>query len=297
MSLPLPPLNALRAFEAAGRHQSFSRAAEELNVSHSSISRHVRGLEDRLGVQLFRLLPRGLALTREGATYLADISPALETIAQATEDMAEVPEGVVWINAEPLFAAKWLIPRLADFYAAHPGVEVRIEASKRLADVDRYEADFALRFVHPGGKYPMSEPVSNAPLRPYAAPDLIQSPPPDPRALLTYPLLRDRGSDTWTRWCTAAGLPDAEAPVFNWYMRSPMAYEAALAGQAIILISEEVVAHDAAAGRLVRVSDIGFRSGGFYLVRSEGAMRRKPVRVFRDWLLAQSAPWRSAEAE
>lgn len=295
MSLSLPPLNALRAFEAAGRHQSFSRAAEELNVSHSSISRHVRGLEDRLGVQLFRQLSRGLALSREGAAYLAEISPALEAIAQATEEMAEIPEGVVWINAEPLFAAKWLIPRLPRFYAKHPEVEVRIEASKRLADVDRYETDLALRFVHPGGKYPLSELISDAPLRPYAAPALLDAAPADPRTLLTYPLHRDRGSDTWTRWCKAAGIPEADAPVFSWYMRSPLAYEAALTGQAIILISEDVVAHDAEAGRLVRVSDIGFRSGGFYLVRSEGAMRRKPVRVFRDWLLEESAIWRGGD--
>ena len=292
MSLPLPPLNALRAFEAAGRHESFSRAAEELNVSHSSISRHVRGLEDRMGVQLFRLLPRGLALSREGAAYLAEISPALEAIAQATEDMAEIPEGVVWINAEPLFAGKWLIPRLPRFYAKHPDVQVRVEASKRLADVDRYEADLALRFVHPGGKYPLSELVSDAQIRPYAAPFLISQPPEDPRALLSYPLLRDRGSDTWGHWCAAAGIPAQDAPTFDWYMRSPLAYEAALAGQAIILISEEVVAHDAAEGRLIRVSDVGLRSCGCYLVRSEGAMRRKPVRVFRDWLLEESAPWR-----
>lgn len=295
MSLPLPPLNALRAFEAAGRHQSFSRAAEELNVSHSSISRHVRGLEDRLGVQLFRVLSRGLALSREGAAYLAEVSPALEAIAQATEDMAEVPEGVVWINAEPLFAGKWLIPRLPRFYAKHPEVEVRVEASKRLADVDRYEADLALRFVHPGGKYPLSELISDAPLRPYAAPALLDTAPADPRTLLTYPLHRDRSSDTWARWCKVAGIPEEGAPVFSWCMRSPLAYEAALAAQAIILISEDVVAHDAEAGRLVRVSDIGFRSGGFYLVRSEGAMRRKAVRVFRDWLLEESAPWRGMD--
>ncbi len=294
MSLPLPPLNALRAFEAAGRHESFSRAAEELNVSHSSISRHVRGLEDRLGVQLFRVMSRGLVLTREGAAYLAEISPALEAIAQATEDMAEIPEGVVWINAEPLFAAKWLIPRLAAFHALHPEVEVRVEASKRLADVQRYETDLALRFVHPGGKYPLSELISDAPLYPFAAPSLVSGALTHPAEVLTYPLLRDRGSDTWTRWCKAAGLPEDAAPQFNWYMRSPMAYEAALTGQAIILISAEVVDHDAKAGRLVRVSDAGFQSGGFYLVRSEGAMRRKAVRVFRDWLLLESAPWRSA---
>ena len=146
----LPPLNALRAFEAAGRHQSFSRAAEELGVSHSSISRHVRGLEDRLGVQLFRDLPRGLALTEYGAAYLAQVSPALDAIAYATEGLVEVPQGTVWVNSETLFAAKFLVPRLGDFYAQHPEVEIRLEASRQLADVARYETDLAIRFERYG---------------------------------------------------------------------------------------------------------------------------------------------------
>ena len=141
----LPPLNALRAFDAAGRHQSFSRAAEELGVSHSSISRHVRGLEDRLGVQLFRDLPRGIELSPDGAAYLARIAPALDAIGDATDGLAEQPLGSVTVNAETLFAIKWLMPRLGDFQAAHPEVEVRLEASRQLADVARYEADFAIR--------------------------------------------------------------------------------------------------------------------------------------------------------
>ena len=292
----LPPLNALRAFEAAGRHQSFSGAAQELGVSHSSISRHVRGLEDRLGVQLFRDLPRGLALSLDGAAYLAHISPALDAIAYATDGLAETPQGTITVNSEPLFATKWLVPRLADFYALHPDVDVRLEASRHLADVARYEADIAIRFVHPGGVYPGSELISDATLRPFASPDLISGPISTPRDLLKYPLMRDRSNGTWDTWfAKAGGVPPDEVPQIDWRMSSVLAVEAAVAGQGVLLVSTEVVANEVAAGRLIQLSDIGFREGGYHLIRAEGALRRKAVRVFRDWLIAKAAPWRSSD--
>lgn len=293
MQRQLPPLNALRAFEAAGRHQSFSRAAEELGVSHSSVSRHVRGLEDRLGVQLFRDLPRGLELSRDGAVYLAEISPAFDVIARATEGLAETPQGTVTVNSEPLFATKWLVPRLSAFTALHPGIEIRLEASRHLADVERYEADMAIRFVHPGGVYPGSELISDAPLYPFAAPSLVPEPVEDPLDLLAYPLMRDRTNGTWSVWFQRAlGAVPEEVSSQAWRMSSVLAVEAAIAGQGVLLVSNEVVAGEVEAGRLHRVSAIGFREGGYHLVRSDGAMRRKPVRLFHDWLLARTARWR-----
>lgn len=295
MSRNLPPLNALRAFEAAGRHQSFSRAAEELGVSHSSISRHVRGLEDRLGVQLFRDLPRGLALSPEGAAYLAQVTPALDAIGDATEGLAEVPQGTVTVNAETLFAAKWLVPRLGTFRAAYPGIDIRLEASRRLADVTRYEADFAIRFVRPGGRYPNSELLSDAPLRPYASPELVQPPLRSPRDLLSLPLLRDRTNGTWNVWfALAGGVALEEVPQSEWRMSSFLEVEAAITGQGALLISDEVVAGEVAAGRLVRLSEVGFREGGYHLLHGDGVLRRKPARMFRDWILAETAEWRSA---
>ncbi|KIN65308.1 Glycine cleavage system transcription activator [Sulfitobacter noctilucae] len=291
----LPPLNALRAFEAAGRHQSFSRAAEELGVSHSSISRHVRGLEDRLGVQLFREASRGLVLSQDGAAFLAQVSPAFDAISHATEGLAETPQGTVTVNAETLFATKWLVPRLGAFRALHPDVDIRLEASRRLADVARYEADLAIRFVSPGGWCPGSELLSDAPLHPYAAPDLTKGTTLVPRDLLSYPLLRDRTTGTWDLWFSLAGgvAPD-EVPQSSWRMSSHLEAEAAICGQGILLISDEVVAGEVAAGRLERVSDVGFREGGYHLLHGDGVLRRKPVRVFREWLLAETAIWRHA---
>jgi DNA-binding transcriptional LysR family regulator len=296
MSRTLPPLNALRAFEAAGRHQSFSRAAEELRVSHSSISRHVRGLEDRLGVQLFRDLSRGLVLTDDGAAYLAQVSPALDAIGIATEGLAETPEGTITVNSEPLFATKFLIQHLASFTGAHPEVNVRLEASRHLADVARYEADLAIRFVPPGARYPNSELLTNAKLYPFAAPGLLRTAKPSPRDLLSYPLLRDRSEGSWDKWfALAGGVAPAEVPAFTWRLSSVLSVEAAIAGQGVLLVSEEVVAGEVAAGRLLRVSDIGIREGGYHLVRGHGVLRRKAVRVFRDWLFEQTAAWRTPD--
>jgi DNA-binding transcriptional LysR family regulator len=292
----LPPLNALRAFEAAGRHQSFSRAAEELAVSHSSISRHVRGLEDRLGVQLFRDLPRGLELSEYGAAYLVQVSPALDAIASATETLTEVPKGTVWVNSETLFATKLLVPQLGDFAALHPDIEIRLEASRHLADVARYEADLAIRFVRPDNSYPGAELISDAPMHPYASPALLKGPLTSTRDLLSYPLLKDRSSGTWDMWFALTGeVAPQEVPQSTWRMSSVLAVEAAVSGQGVLLVSDEVVAGEVAAGRLVRISEVGFREGGYYLLQGEGVMRRKAVRVFRDWLMAQTVVWRGAE--
>lgn len=288
------PLNALRAFEAAGRHQSFSRAAEELGVSHSAISRHVRGLEHRLKVQLFRDLPRGLELTSDGRVYLARLTPVFDTIAEATDALAERPAGVITLNCEPVFATKWLIPHLGGFSSRHPEVELRLEASRELADMAHYATDVAIRFFKSGVPDWPATLISDAPLYPYAAPGLIDKPLESPRRLLDHHLLRDRSSDTWGRWfALAGGVGQHEVPRPAWRMPALLAIEAAIAGQGVILCSSEVGAGDVSAGRLVRLSDLGFHEGGYFLVLAPGALRRKAVRVFQDWILIQSQPLRN----
>ncbi len=294
MPRALPPLNALRAFEAAGRHQSISGAAEELGVSHSAISRHVRGLEDRLGAQLFRDLPRGVALTQAGARYLAALSPAFDRIAEASELFDQRPAGQVTVNAEPLFAMKWLIPRLSDFYQRFPDVELRLQASSDIADLARYEADLALRFFHAGPVGQDAPLLSNAPLYPFVAPHVVPDPL-SPEVLLQMPLLRDRFADTWRMWAELAGCPPPKGAASDWRMRARLAYESALAGHGVLLISSEIAEVDVTAGRLVQCSDIGFRMGSYHLVSAEGVMRRSAVRLFRDWLLDQSAALRSVK--
>ncbi|QBF29975.1 LysR substrate-binding domain-containing protein [Thalassococcus sp. S3] len=284
----LPPLNALRAFEAAGRHESFSRAAEELGVSHSAISRHVRGLEDRLGAQLFRDAARGVMLTRDGRAYLDRVTPALDVIGEATDSVAETPSGRLTVSSEPLFAAKAVIPRLPDFYETFPEVELRLDASHALADLERYEADIAIRFAHSGVLDVPSDVLSTAPLYPFSAPGLLPDNRITPEAVRTHRLYKDRGNPVWETWCAAAGFPDGLVPDSRWRMMSQYALEATLHGLGLYLGAFDAVEYEVRSGRLVQVSEIGIRDGAYHLLCSQQGMRRKAVRQFRTWLLEQT---------
>lgn len=292
MPRSLPPLNALRAFEAAGRHQSFSRAAEELGVSHSAISRHVRGLEARLNAQLFRPAARGIVLTADGETYLSRITPAFDLIDDATEAFAPRAAGRVVVNAEPVFASNWLIPRLKSFYDANPEIELILDASENLADVSRYEADLAIRFVNVGLPSGASTLLSNAPLFPYASPILAKVLPSQPREFLQHNLLQDRDGPMWQNWFSAAGADPASVPKYKHRMRAFLAVDAALAGHGVLLTSSEVMQAEVDAGRIVRCSDVALQHGSYHLIFGDGVLRRRSVRAFRDWLLEQSAEFR-----
>ncbi|RLJ60711.1 LysR family transcriptional regulator [Litoreibacter meonggei] len=295
MFRPLPPLNALRAFESAGRHQSFSGAATELGVSHSAISRHVRGLEHRLGTQLFRDLPRGVTLTQAGARYLAQVTPALDAISEATEVFHDRPVGRLVVNSEPLFASRFVVPRLADFYDRYPEVELRMEASQQLADMSRYEADLAIRSYASGVPEHASDLISDAKLFVYGAPSLIGDGLGPPEDVLKFRRFQDRRGNPWAEWAQLAGVSTAEFVAPDWRMRSPLAFEAALAGQGLFLCAEDVMANVCAKGDMVKCWPIGFRSGSYHLVAGDGVRRSAPVRAFRNWLLDQALQFRSTE--
>ncbi len=293
----LPPLNALRAFEAAGRHESFSGAADELGVSHSAISKHVRGLEDRLGAQLFSDLPRGVALTDQGRRYLDTLTPAFDRIAEATEEFRDRPAGTVRLNGETVFVYKWLIPHLRDFYDQHPDIELEIDASAQFANIERYEADIAIRFFLSGRLEAGAILLSNAPCYPVAAPEVAAQIGDDPANILKFRLLRDRGGEPWSSWFTLSGRPDLAQKVQpSRRLRAMIAIEMVLAGQGVLLASYDNVSGDVAAGRLVQCFDVGLEQGCYGLLFGAGVLRRKPVRVFRDWLLERTAAFRT-EAE
>ena len=298
MPRQLPPLNALRAFEAAGRHESFTGAAAELGVSHSAISKHVRGLEDRLGVQLFREASRGVALTQNGAAYLAQLTPAFDTIAEATEAVNDRPLGELAVNAETVFAMKWLVPNLKRFTDAHPDITLKLDASEMLIDIARYEADIAIRFFLAGAPGGTAALISDAAIYPYAAPAIAAKIANDPARLLDYPLLRDRGGAPWVRWFTEISRPDLAAQVPERpRMRALLAIESVIAEQGVLLSSADNVQHDQDAGRLVRCFEHGSKQGSYYMLFGEGVLRRKPVRLFRDWLLAETRDFRQGDAQ
>ncbi len=293
----LPPLNAVRAFEAAARHESFSHAADELNVSHAAISRHVRGLEERLGVLFFKVAKRGVELTDDGQQYLKAISPALDTIAEATEALSEWPEGLIYITCEPTFAVKWLMPRLGEFQDRYEGIEISIDASPGLADLKRYEFDLAIRFGSGEWDGLESELVSEAKVFPVGAPRLLKKVGKieAPIDLCKLRLLHeDEDGWLWRHWFEAAGVPDVHIPPFAGPLSTALAIEAVAAGQGVALLSEDLAERDLKEGRLVRFSDVAMEFGGYYLVYLKSAMRQRAMKAFREWLLKSSEAFRAS---
>jgi len=294
MTRPLPPLNALRAFEVAARHNSFTGAATEMRVSHAAVSRHVRALEARLGVTLFRRAKRGVELTEDGVRYLKAVSAAFESIAEATEALAKPRDVRVRVSVEPAFAGRWLIHRLGRFQAAHPDVDVVLDASPRLVDLARDEADLAVRYGQGGWPGLRQDLVASSRIfavgrkelrgrrRAAFAPDELRA----------FVLLHEDDGGLWRRWFAAAGVADVNVSRGPRILETGLALDAAAAGQGIALADEALIADDLARGRLVKLCDVALDDGGYYLLSLASAQRRRPLAAFRDWLLAETASLR-----
>lgn len=294
----LPPLNALRAFEVAARHNSFTAAAAELNVSHAAISRHVRALEARLNVDLFLRTKRGVELTSAGADYLRAVSAAFDAIAQATDRLGDPPGEHVRVSAHPAFATRWLLHHLDRFREAHPSYDVVLDASPRVVDLSREEADLAISNGEIADASVTQDLLASSRLYPVCAPGLLgdRRRPPAPADFRHYVLLHDEvDGSTWRRWLDAAGVAGVDVDAGPRFLESGLAIEAAIAGKGIALADEFLVQDDIAAGRLVRLGDVALSAADcdYYLRSLETVRRRRPVATFRDWLLAESASLRT----
>jgi LysR family glycine cleavage system transcriptional activator len=291
----LPPLNALRAFEVAARHNSFTGAAAELRVSHAAVSRHVRSLEARLGVTLFRKAKRGVELTAAGAAYLQTVSAAFDAIAEATERLAAPQQIQIRVSAHPTFAGRWLIQRLGRFQKAHPDFDVVLDATPQLVNLQRDEADLAIRLGE--GHWPGVALDLLAPSRlyPVGARQLLprRRPVLRPGDLTRFVLLHDEDDGSgWRRWFAAAGIADVDVSRGPRILESTLAIDAAIAGQGIALADDFLVADDLAKNRLVKLCDFAVTDCAYYLLSIAGARRRRPIAAFRDWLLQETAPLR-----
>lgn len=286
----LPRLNAVKAFEAAARRESFTAAADELNVSHAAISRHVRGLEKDLGVQLFKQQPRGVKLTELGRRYLSEVSPALDRIALASEALRDTDCDVISLSCEPTFALKWLMPRLGGFRTRCPGCELELVATGELADIARNEFDLAIRHCPRPPESLRADLISRSPVFPFASPAI--GPTDDPAELLAYPLLHEDDGRLWRRWFEKAGIGSHLLPPSGRPFSSMLAMEGALAGQGIVLASRELAASDVEAGRLQQLSEIGLAYGSYYLLCRPETARRKPIVAFRQWLMESTREFR-----
>lgn len=289
MARSLPPLNALRAFEAAGRLGSFTRAATELHVSHSAISRHVRGLENRLNAHLFRNKNSGVELTDQGSIYLSKITPALDQIAEATELLSSQPEGSVTLTTESTIAQKWLVPRLAKFKASHPDIRLELSVTTRVMNIEAHDFDMAIRYLR-------SDPPKDHDLlfesavRAYAAPGFapIINGRLDLHALSTGPLIEEATFRLWGEWFEKAGL--LEAPDLNLPhpLSALLAIQSAVAGLGAVLMDKNLCEPEVLSGALVELSPLEIPFGGYYLAVNRRAGRRKAVRAVRQWLLDES---------
>lgn len=293
----LPPLNALRAFEAAARHLNFSRAADELAVTPGAVSQQIQNLEDYIGAALFRRTPKGLLLTDGAQTALPALREAFDRLAEAASLLNAGPDGRrLTVSVAPSFAAKWLMPRLGSFEEAHPEVDVWISAGMELVDFNAGEVDLAIRYGT--GRYPglevmrlMAETVI-----PVAAPSLLEANPLAAEGdLAHHTLLHDGSPDAdpscpdWPMWLAARGAKGVDGARGPRYNQSSLVIEAAINGRGVALAKRTLAQADLDAGRLVAPLQIATEVDfAYYLVHPKAKARMKQVKAFVAWLTAEA---------
>ncbi|MEA3060619.1 MAG: LysR family transcriptional regulator, regulator of expression of beta-lactamase [Sphingomonadales bacterium] len=284
---PHLPLNALRAFEASARHLSFTRAGLELFVSQAAISHQIKGLEARLGVTLFRRLPRGLALTDEGAALVPVLSEAFERIGGTLERFADGRfREVLTIGVVGTFAIGWLLPRLTDFARLHPEVDLRLLTNNNRVDLAGEGLDFAIRFGAGAWHGCEATALIEAPLTPLCAP-AVAARLEGPADLARETLLRSYRADEWPLWFASAGCPAPRirGPVFD---SSPVMAAAAAAGAGVALLPAAMFTRELATEILARPFEAELRAGGYWLTRLHSRAETPAMRAFREWIVDES---------
>ena len=277
MARQIPPLTALRAFEAAGRHLSFTKAADELHVTQAAISHQVKSLEKYLGLKLFRRLNRTLLLTDAGQLYLPPLTDAFEGITRATHRLRQhLGRARLTVSVLPSFAAGWLVPRLGRFRQRCPDVDLRIDPTNSLTDFRR--DDVELGILYGRGNYPglRTDRLMREEFFPVCSPRLLEGPAPlrDPADLTHHTLLHDDMTVDWRTWLLAAGVEGVDAERGITVTDSSMLLRAAIAGQGVALARSVLAADEIASGRLVRPVRCRRADGVRLLPRLPGRIRR-----------------------
>jgi LysR family transcriptional regulator, glycine cleavage system transcriptional activator len=286
----LPSLPALRVFEAAGRHMSFTRAAEELHVTQAAVSHQIRALEGQIGTPLFHRTTRRLTLTAAGRRLLPAATSAFRGLAEALSEIKR-EDVVLSITTTSSFGARWLAPRLGRFAELHPGIEVQVRHSKALLDLVQEGLDIAIRWGRGRWGGVDAEFIGPADLVPVASPAYCDMLAPKSRAdVARAVLLHDELREDWTEWLMVAGLDAAIARRGAVFDDENVRIQAALEGQGVALISRSLVTADVAAGRLAIVFDLSVDDGyGYYLVTLAGARRSAKIEAFRTFVLDEMA--------
>ena len=292
MAQRLPSLNALRAFEAAARHLSFSRAAEELNVTKAAISHQVKALEVDLGVPLFQRLNRDLVLTAAGQTLFPEVSEAMGIMAAAVKRLHHQDRaGELTVTTMDSFAARWLVPRLGRFRKDYPGIDVRIATSDERVDFARENVDLAVRYG--AGSWPglNVERLMTEEVFPVCAPAMLQSGPPlkRPPDLKNHTLLHDDMREDWRMWLMAANEHGVDADKGPSYQHSNLVVQAAEQGDGVALARSVLVEDALASGRLVKPFDVSLPvEYAYYVVCPKANLSRPKVKAFRSWLFREA---------
>lgn len=309
----LPPLNALRVFEAAARHLSFKEAAVELNITQAAVSHQVKSLEDYLGVDLFRRAGRGVQLTEAARACLPRLREGFDLLAAAVEMIRErADEAELVITAPPVFTARWLMPRLADFAKQAPKIDVRVVANSRMVDSGALDSPIVIGTldlrsdasgveIHLGqGEYPghRADRLFGVSMVLVASPELIDGEPPlrQPADLARHVLLHDDAmeivahGEAWQKWLEAAHVADrvdgSRGPRFS---SNILSLEAASQKLGVALALRPLIDADVASGRLVRPFEAEVKPrSAYYLVCPEVIAERPAVKAFRTWLLKQA---------
>jgi LysR family glycine cleavage system transcriptional activator len=289
----LPPLNALKAFEAAARHESFTRAAEELCVTQGAVSHQVKALEAELGVRLFNRERQRLVITEAGRAYLVIVREAFDRIAAGTERLQQREKaGVLTVSTSPNFAAKWLVHRLGRFAETHPEIDLRISASLHHVDFAREEVDLAIR--HGDGRWPGLHVVRLCAEErfPVCNPKLLRGRRAlrRPADLRRHTILHLDDCTAWGEWLDAAGVAGLDltrGPILN---QASMAIDAAVAGQGVALARTALAAWDLLSGRLVKPFDFALPvSFAYWMVCPRATADQPKIAAFGAWLASEAA--------
>lgn len=288
MSRPLPPLNAVRAFVAASRHLSFSRAAEELGVTQGAISKHVISLEDFIGAQVFQRSPTGLSLTQEGYTLMEALRPAFAMMADAFSHYHRKPprSSICRIATLASFAAQFLVPRLPDFREKYPDIEIEFITSVRLVDLTREEADIGIRYGL--GQYEglVSNQLVKGMLMPVCAPSVLEASGGDlDRLLANARRIQTAGYNEWRDWSRVADVDITATQPAYVIEDFLVCIKALVTGQGIALLPRLLVQDQLDSGELVQFNDKPLEiDHTFHIAHTTASARRPHVQAVIDWL-------------
>lgn len=290
MARKLPSLNALRAFEAAARHVSLTKAASELHVTHAAISRHVRSLEDWMGVKLFVRHPQGVSLTDAGRGLEKRLTPIFDELAVATSEFRAGPEThSLTISVEVAFAVRWLVPRLVRFQAEYPEIEVNIAPSNERVNFRRDPAELGIRYGEGVWDDVSVEHLAELEIFPVCSPSLIEGATIEGlESLAGFTLIHEETKQWWAEWMALVGARGVNVQQGPMLQDAHLALQAAEAGQGFSL-GDNVLAYDALrAGRLVRpFKETVSIGGGYYLVSPLSGRPSVSAETFGDWLKSE----------